>query len=54
MRLNLVKSTNATQFYVIKSYRENGVNKTKIVEKLGNQDEVKRKAGNQDPVEESH
>lgn len=51
MRLNLVKSTNATQFYVIKSYRENGVNKTKIVEKLGNQDEVKRKAGNQDPVE---
>lgn len=51
MRLNLVKSTNATQFYVIKSYRENGVNKTKIVEKLGNQDEVKRKAGDQDPVE---
>lgn len=51
MRLNLVKSTNATQFYVIKSYRENGINKTKIVEKLGNQDEVKRKAGNQDPIE---
>ena len=51
MRLNLVKSTNATQFYVIKSYRENGINHTKIVEKLGNQDEVKKKAGDQDPVE---
>ena len=51
MRLNLVKSTNATQFYVIKSYRENGINHTKIVEKLGNQDEVKKKAGDQDSVE---
>jgi transposase len=51
MRLNLVESKNATQFYVIKSYRENGKNHTKIVEKLGNLDEVKKKAGNQDPYE---
>ena len=51
MRLNLVKSKNATQFYVIKSYRENGVNHTKIVEKLGNLEEVTKKAGEQDPYE---
>ena len=51
MRLNLVKSKNATQFYVIKSYRENGINRTKIIEKLGNLEEVKRKAGTQDPYE---
>jgi len=51
MRLNLVKSKNATQFYVIKSYRENGINRTKIVEKLGNLDDVKRKAGSRDPYE---
>lgn len=51
MRLNLVKSKNAIQFYVIKSYRENGKNHTKIVEKLGNLDEVKKKAGTQDPYE---
>jgi len=51
MRLNLVKSKNATQFYVIKSYRENGVSHTKIVEKLGNLEEVKKKAGAQDPYE---
>ena len=51
MRLNLVKSKNATQFYVIKSYRENGINHTKIVEKLGNQDAVRKKANGKDPVE---
>lgn len=51
LRLNLVKSKNAIQFYVIKSYRENGINHTKIVEKLGNLEEVKRKAGAQDPYE---
>ena len=51
MRLNLVKSKNAVQFYVIKSYRENGINHTKIIEKLGNLEEVKKKAGDQDPYE---
>ena len=51
MRLNLVKSKNATQFYVIQSYRENGASSTRIVEKLGNLAEVTKKAGNQDPYE---
>jgi len=51
MRLNLVKSKNATQFYVIQSYRENGINRTKIIEKLGNLEMVTKKAGGQDPYE---
>jgi len=36
MRLNIVKSKNAEQLYVIKSYRNsNGKSTSKIVEKLG-------------------
>lgn len=40
MRLNIVKSPNAKQLYVIKSYRKNGKNTSKIVEKLGTYDEL--------------
>lgn len=51
MRLSLVKSKNTTQFYVIKSYRDkNGKNTSKIVEKLGNTDEVTKKAKGKDPI----
>ena len=51
MRLSLVKSKNTTQFYVIKSYRnKNGKNTSKIVEKLGNIEEVKQKANGEDPI----
>jgi len=42
MRLNIVKSKNAQQFYVIKSYRENGKNTSKIVEKLGTLEELSK------------
>lgn len=35
MRLNVVESKNAKQLYIIKSYRINGKNTSKIVEKLG-------------------
>ena len=52
MRLSLVKSKNATQFYVIKSFRDsNGKNTSKIIEKLGNLEEVTKKADGQDPIE---
>ena len=52
MRLSLVKSKNTTQFYVIKSYRnKDGKNTSKIVEKLGNEEEVIRKANGEDPIE---
>lgn len=51
MRLSLVKSKNTTQFYIIKSYRdENGKNTSKIVEKLGNEQEVLKKANGEDPI----
>lgn len=51
MRLSLVKSKNTTQFYVIKSYRDkNGKNTSKIIEKLGNTEEVTRKAKGNDPI----
>ncbi|MDD3437753.1 MAG: IS1634 family transposase [Candidatus Gastranaerophilales bacterium] len=40
MRLNIVKSPNAKQLYVIKSYRKNGKNTSKIVEKLGTYEEL--------------
>lgn len=51
MRLSLVKSKNTTQFYVIKSYRnENGKNTSKIIEKLGNEQEVILKANGEDPI----
>ena len=52
MRLSIVTSPNAKQFYVIKSYRDkNGKNTSKIVEKLGNEEEVLKKAKGKDPVE---
>lgn len=51
MRLSLVKSKNTTQFYVIKSYRDkNGRNTSKIIEKLGNTEEVTKKAKGKDPI----
>lgn len=52
MRLSLVKSKNAIQFYVIKSFRDsNGKNTSKIIEKLGNLEEVTKKANGLDPVQ---
>lgn len=51
MRLNLVKSKNATSFYVIRSQRINKINKTTIVEKLGTEAELREKLNGQDPYE---
>ena len=51
MRLSLVKSKNTTQFYVIESYRNaNGKNTSRIIEKLGNEQEVLKKSNGEDPV----
>ena len=51
MRLSLVKSKNTTQFYVIKSYRDkNGKNTSKIIEKLGNIEDIIKKANGEDPI----
>ena len=45
MRLNKVRSKNATQYYVIKSIYEKGKHSTKIVEKLGSEEFLKNKFG---------
>jgi transposase len=51
MRLNTVKSPNATSYYVIKDIKKNGKRSTRIVEKLGTHEEILAKCGNQEPVE---
>ena len=51
MRLSITHTKNNTYFYMIKSYRNNGKNTTKIIECLGNIDEVKQKSNGQDPIE---
>ena len=51
MRLSIVKSPNAKQFYVIESYRnKDGKRTSRIVEKLGNEEEVLKKSNGEDPV----
>ena len=49
MRLQITKSANAECFYVVKSIYENKRHTNKVVEKLGNLEEVKEKAGTKDP-----
>ena len=51
MRIKITKTKNAENFYVIKSTYINKKHSTKIVEKLGNLNEVKMKAGNKNPYE---
>ncbi len=48
MRLGISKSKNTTLFYIIKDYTKNGKRSTKIVEKIGNLEEVKILAGDTD------
>lgn len=49
MRLKISKSKNAASLYVIKSFRENGVNTSKVVETLGTEKELREKLGGKDP-----
>ena len=51
MRIHITRSKKAECFYVIKSIYENGVHTTKVVEKLGNLDQVREKAGSEDPYD---
>ena len=48
MRLSTSRSKNTIIYYIIKDYTKNGKRSTKIVEKIGNLEEVKKLAGNQD------
>lgn len=51
MRLSITHTKNNTYLYMLKSYRENGKVKTKIIECLGNINEVTQKAAGEDPIE---
>lgn len=51
MRLNTVKSVNATSYYVIKDLTKGGKRSTKVVEKLGTHEELLAKSGDMDPLE---
>ena len=48
MRLKISKSKNTTLFYIIKDYTKNKKRSTKIVQRIGNLEEVKIMAGNKD------
>ena len=50
MRLSITHTKNNTYFYMIKSFRKDGKNTTKIIECLGKLEEVKEKANGEDPV----
>lgn len=49
MRIKITKTKNAENFYVIESTYFNKKHSSKIVERLGNLEDVKRKAGKMDP-----
>lgn len=49
MRIKITKTKNAENFYVIESTYINKKHSSKIVERLGNLEDVKRKAGKMDP-----
>jgi transposase len=50
VRLNTVKSPNATSYYVIKDFKKNNKRSTQVVEKLGTHEELLAKSGGMDPV----
>ena len=50
MRLSITHTKNNTYFYMIKSFRSNGKNTTRIIECLGNLKEVEKRANGEDPV----
>ena len=51
MRLSITHTKNNTYFYMIKSFRINGKNTTKIIECLGSLEDVVKKANGEDPRE---
>ena len=51
MRLKVSRSKNAASLYVIESTYENGIHSSRIVEKLGTENELREKLNGQDPYE---
>lgn len=50
MRLSITNNKNSSSFYVIKSVTVDGKRTSKIIERLGNYEEVKIKANGEDPI----
>lgn len=50
MRLSITNNKNSSSFYVIKSVTLDGKRTSKVIERLGNYDEVKIKANGEDPI----
>ena len=50
MRLKISKSKNSSSFSIIQDYKNNGKRTTRIVETLGNLDQIKLKANGKDPM----
>ena len=53
MRLNKVKSKNATSYYIIRSVRRNGKNSSEIVRKLGTEKSIRETYGVDDVDEQA-
>lgn len=50
MRLSITNNKNSSTFYVIKSVTVDGKRTSKVIERLGNYEEVKIKANGEDPI----
>lgn len=50
MRLSITNNKNSSSFYVIKSVTVDGKRTSKVIERLGNYEEVKIKANGEDPI----
>ena len=50
MRLSITNNKNSSSFYVIKSVTLDGKRTSKVIERLGNYEEVKIKANGEDPI----
>ena len=50
MRLSITNNKNSSSFYVIKSVTVEGKRTSKVIERLGNYEEVKIKANGEDPI----
>lgn len=50
MRLSITNNKNSSSFYIIKSVTVNGKRTSKVIERLGNYEEVKLKANGEDPI----
>lgn len=51
MRIKISRSKNSESYFLIKDIYKNGKRTTKVVEALGNREEIQQKYPDQDPLE---